>query len=155
MTNKAKYIPLCILLFAIVVTSVWATSPAGYVPAYNARSGYDDGVLRELLVEVKLIRGELRLMREQQSAAAIPSLSFKTVVTNRCAVCHGEEKYQEEGGGFMMLTKAGELEQFSAAQNRRIRREAVTTSRMPLNHPPLSLAEKAAVIKGTPLPEDK
>lgn len=150
----SKCIPLVVLI-VLVVGVAWATSPTTYVPAYSSRASSDDGILRELLAEVKLIRGELRLMREQQSAASLPTLTFKSVVAARCAQCHGEEKYQADGAGFMMMTKGGELETFSLAQNRRIRREAVTTNRMPLNHPPLSLAEKAAVLKGTPLPEDK
>lgn len=62
-----------------------ATTPAvNYVPSYSALSGgFNDSLLREMLVELKLIKGEVRLMREQQTASAASPMTLPQLVAGR------------------------------------------------------------------------
>lgn len=124
---------------------LYASTPV-YVPAYGGRYvGTDDGLLRELLAEVKAIRAEIKFLCGQRATAAPPA-SLKALVSARCASCHAGDVAEKKGAGFVILGADGAVPPFSLAEKKRILR-LVGRGEMPKDGPPLTETEKQALVR--------
>jgi hypothetical protein len=126
-----------------------ATSPV-YVPTYAARfaPGADEGLLREILAELRAIRVELAAQRQAVTPLERPPASLAALVAARCAGCHAEAVAERKGDGFVLLTAQGQVPLLSAGDRRRILRLVNAddeTRRMPKGAPPLTDGEKRAL----------
>lgn len=108
----------------LLVVPVWvglsqATGPA-YQPTYSARyTATEDGLLRDILGELRGIRSEIQALR-RQGAQAKPVANLQELFAARCASCHAEAIADKKGAGFVLLTKDGKVPPLSLAEKKRI-----------------------------------
>lgn len=137
---------LILTLLIVLTAGAFSSSADLYVPARLAGPSYpDDGILKEILAEVKALRRELAVIRREQQAVRAPD-NLKQLIASRCASCHGEQVADSKGAGFLMLQKNGDVPPFSLAEKKRIIR-LVERGEMPKDGQPFSEAEKDALKK--------
>lgn len=129
-----------------------AAVPVGqiYVPVYSAvynpqvQSQQRDDVLLEILAELRAMRAELSALRNpvqaQTLASAVP------IVRQQCARCHSPAVADKDGGGFVLLTAAGELQPLSDRDRQRVHNR-VRSNSMPPAPAKVKAEEREAILK--------
>ena len=136
-------------LLGVLFLAAWAsaTDSRSVVPTYSAHYT-EDAVLREILLELRAIRAELKALRPSTT----PAPTLGGILKARCASCHGQSVAAGKGDGLVLVESDGNIPDFNRAERRLILR-LVATGEMPKKGPPLSEPEKRALTEHLTPPE--
>jgi mono/diheme cytochrome c family protein len=134
------------LIALFVVLGVCLPTPPARstpVPAYQAGTSAEALLLKELLTELKGLRGDVQALAGKSAVADKDAL-----VRLRCGSCHGADSAKDKGDDFVLVEKDGSLTPLSF-RDKRLVREAVESGRMPKGRA-LSAEERKSLVEKFP-----